>query len=316
MPASFDYYKTFYFVAKYKNFTRAANILLSSQPSVTRSMQNLESELGCRLFIRSHHGIVLTPEGELLYRYVAPACERILRGEEELGLALGLHGGTVRVGATETALHCLLLDQLMLFQQEYPDVKIRISNGTTFNVLTDLKEGRIDMAVVPTPFQIEKPFAVTKLRPVRTILVGGPRFQSLCGQDNTLNDLKQYPLAGLSSATMAHRFYENFFASHGLTLQYDIELASADLLLPVVIHNLGLAFLPEELAAQALEQKQVFSIPLAEKIPVRHICLVRHPGQPLGAASRRLSEMLVSLSCDFRNTAAGSSSPDNPESAG
>ena len=38
MPASFDYYKTFYFVAKYKNFTRAANILLSSQTSVTRSM--------------------------------------------------------------------------------------------------------------------------------------------------------------------------------------------------------------------------------------------------------------------------------------
>ncbi|PWM30544.1 MAG: LysR family transcriptional regulator [Clostridiales bacterium] len=295
MPASFDYYKTFYFVAKYKNFTRAANILLSSQPSVTRSMQNLESELGCRLFIRSHHGIALTPEGELLYRYVAPACERILRGEEELGLALGLHGGTVSVGATETALHCLLLDQLMLFQQEHPDVKIRINNGTTSHVLTDLKEGRTDMAVVPTPLQIEKPYAVTKLCPVRTILVGGPRFRNLCDQSNTLGDLKQYPLAGLPASTMAHRFYENFFASHGLPLHYDIELASADLLLPVVIHNLGLAFLPVELAAQALEQGQVFSIPLTEKIPIRHICLVRHPGRPLGAASRRLMEMLVSL---------------------
>ncbi len=52
MSASFDYYRTFYYVAKYKNFTRAATMLLSSQPSVTRSIQNLESELGCRLFIR------------------------------------------------------------------------------------------------------------------------------------------------------------------------------------------------------------------------------------------------------------------------
>ena len=199
------------------------------------------------------------------------------------------------MGATETALHCLLLDQLMIFQQEYPDVKIRISNGTASHVLTDLKEGRTDMAVVPTPFQIEKPYAVTRLRPVRTILVGGPRFRSLCAGNNSLSDLKQYPLAGLPASTMAHRFYENFFASHGLALHYDIELASADLLLPVVIHNLGLAFLPEELAAQALEQRQVFSIPLADEIPVRHICLVRHPGQPLGAASRRLMEMLVSI---------------------
>ena len=126
MSASFDYYRTFYYVAKYKNFTRAATMLLSSQPSVTRSIQNLESELGCRLFIRSRHGVTLTPEGEMLYRYVAPACERILRGEEELGLSLGLHGGAVSVGATETALHCLLLDRLALFQKEHPDVKIRI----------------------------------------------------------------------------------------------------------------------------------------------------------------------------------------------
>ena len=126
MSASFDYYRTFYYVAKYKNFTRAASMLLSSQPSVTRSIQNLESELGCRLFIRSRHGVTLTPEGEMLYRYVAPACERILRGEEELGLSLGLHGGAVSVGATETALHCLLLDRLALFQKEHPDVKIRI----------------------------------------------------------------------------------------------------------------------------------------------------------------------------------------------
>ena len=43
MSASFDYYRTFYYVAKYKNFTRAATMLLSSQPSVTRSIQNLES---------------------------------------------------------------------------------------------------------------------------------------------------------------------------------------------------------------------------------------------------------------------------------
>ena len=164
MDASFDYYKVFYYVAKYSNFTKAANAMLSSQPAVTRSIQNLESELGCRLFIRSHHGVTLTPEGKLLYRYVAPACERILRGEEELGLALGLHGGSVSIGATETALHCLLLDCLSGFQREHPDVKIRISNGTTAQVLSDMKEGRTDLAVIPTPFQLEKPYTSVPTR--------------------------------------------------------------------------------------------------------------------------------------------------------
>ena len=74
---------------------------------------------------------------------------------------------------------------------------------------------------------------------------------------------------------------------------YDIELASADLLLPVVSHNLGLAFMPEDLAAQALSEKRIVSIPLTEEIPNRYICLVRDPSRPLGAAARCLIDMLL-----------------------
>ena len=77
MAANFEYYKIFYYVAKYQNFTLAAKALLSSQPSVSRCMQALETELGCRLFIRTKRGVSLTAEGEQLYQYVAPACEQI-----------------------------------------------------------------------------------------------------------------------------------------------------------------------------------------------------------------------------------------------
>ena len=67
MAANFEYYKIFYYVAKYQNFTLAAKALLSSQPSVSRCMQALETELGCRLFIRTKRGVSLTAEGEQLY---------------------------------------------------------------------------------------------------------------------------------------------------------------------------------------------------------------------------------------------------------
>lgn len=85
MAANFEYYKIFYYVAKYQNFTLAAKALLSSQPSVSRCMQALETELGCRLFVRTKRGVSLTAEGEQLYKYVAPACEQIFKGEENIG---------------------------------------------------------------------------------------------------------------------------------------------------------------------------------------------------------------------------------------
>ena len=47
MTSNFEYYKIFYYVAKYGNFTQAANVLMSNQPNLTRAVKNLEAELGC-----------------------------------------------------------------------------------------------------------------------------------------------------------------------------------------------------------------------------------------------------------------------------
>ena len=53
MNLNFEYYKVFYYVCKCGSLTGAANVLMTSQPAVTRTIHNLESAIGCRLFIRS-----------------------------------------------------------------------------------------------------------------------------------------------------------------------------------------------------------------------------------------------------------------------
>lgn len=64
MNISFDYYRVFYYVAKYKNITLASNALNYNQPNVTRTIKNLEGALGCTLFVRTNRGVTLTAEGE------------------------------------------------------------------------------------------------------------------------------------------------------------------------------------------------------------------------------------------------------------
>ena len=70
MPVPYDYYRIFYYVAQYRSFTRAAEVLHGSQPNITRTIILLEQELGCRLFERSHRGLALTPEGGQLFAHV------------------------------------------------------------------------------------------------------------------------------------------------------------------------------------------------------------------------------------------------------
>ena len=62
MEITYDYYRIFYYAAKYKSFSKAAEILMSNQPNITHFMNNLENQLGCRLFIRSNRGVTLTRE--------------------------------------------------------------------------------------------------------------------------------------------------------------------------------------------------------------------------------------------------------------
>ena len=62
MIVSYDAYRVFYTVARFGSFTKAASVLLASQPNLTRTIRNLESALGCTLFVRSNRGAVLTPD--------------------------------------------------------------------------------------------------------------------------------------------------------------------------------------------------------------------------------------------------------------
>ena len=130
MYVDWEYYKIFYYVAKYQNFTKAARVLGNNQPNITHSMNRLESQLNCVLFIRSNRGVTLTPEGELLYSRIASAAVQIQDAEEELSASATLEHGAISISATETALNIYLSEKLRAFHTEYPGGdRVRLENG-------------------------------------------------------------------------------------------------------------------------------------------------------------------------------------------
>ena len=131
MNINFEYYKIFYYVAKYHNFTKAAKVLESSQPNVTRAMNCLEQQMHSTLFVRTNRGVQLTPEGEKLYMYVSAAMHQLLTAEEELADYSGMVHGSISIGASETALNIYLFDKLRSFHTAYPGIRLRIYNHST-----------------------------------------------------------------------------------------------------------------------------------------------------------------------------------------
>lgn len=294
MNVTFDYYKIFYYVAKYGSFTKAASVLMNSQPNITRSMNNLEHELGCRLLLRSNRGVKLTPEGERLFGHVSLAVEQIQAGEEELKMEQSLNSGQVSIGASETALHGLLLHKLGEFHKKYPGVRIRISNQTTPQAILALKRGMVDFAVITNPSGITRPLKEIPLKSFREILVGGPQFLDLSGKTWHLGELRPLSFVCMGKKSRSYELYEDFFRDNGLLLEPDLEAATMDQVLLIVKNGLGMGFLPEEFARDALDKKEIFRIPLHEEPPKRSICLIQDTERPLGAAAQKLTELLCS----------------------
>ena len=142
-----DYYRIFYYVARYKSFSNAAEMLGSNQPNITRCMNILENELDCKLLIRSHKGIQLTTEGEHLFRHVAIAIEQLTYGEKEIIKNKSLESGQITVGISETAMRLYLLDKIQEFHKDYPHVRLKISNHSTPQAIDALEKGLVDIVI-------------------------------------------------------------------------------------------------------------------------------------------------------------------------
>lgn len=285
MDINFEYYKIFYFVAKYGNITKAATALGSSQPNVTRVMKLLESQLNCRLFLREARGISLTEEGEILYSHAEIAYRQLMNAQEEIGRQGSQRGGTVEVGTTETALHLFLLSALHGFKQEYPSVRIKIHNYTTPEAIKQLVGGKLDFAVVTTPFEAPKTVSRVNVLEFEEILAGGTQYEALSGKPLELKDIKKHSWIGLGRGSATYQLYKDFFIAQGIDLEPDMEVAASGLMLPLIESNLGIGFVPERLARPLLEEKRLVRIPLNCDPPRRSIQVIldKERGESLAA---------------------------------
>ena len=283
MNISYDAYRVFFYTAKYRSFTLAARALRNSQPNVTRTIKNLERDLGCTLFLRSNRRVELTQDGEKLYRYVSVAFEQLQAGEEALLRDSGLDGGILRIAATEVALRVFLLPVLSQFRARYPGVPIKLLNGSTPAAIEEVNKGLADLAFVTTPADISEKLRSTPLADVQEVAVCGGTYRSLTGSVVTLEALARYPMISLGENGSAYRFYAQFFADHQVPFAPDIEVATADLILPMVKANLGIGFVPASFLSED-GGASVYPIDLAEKIPLRKVCLVESAQHPATAA--------------------------------
>ena len=135
-------------VAREENMTRAAETLHISQPTLSKELKALESELGKKLFIRSSFSIRLTEEGMLLRDRAADLVDMADRIESEFLTLSDVTGGDIYLGLAESYQIRYLAREIKLLKEAYPGLRTHIASGDTEQVADRLDKGLLDFAVV------------------------------------------------------------------------------------------------------------------------------------------------------------------------
>jgi len=237
-------------VAEFRHFTQAAEALGVAQPSLSKQIRALETELGAPLFSRARGNITLTPAGEALL----PLAKRILADVDTARLEVqelaGLRRGRVRLGATPSLCGGLLADVLRRFHDAYPGIRLLVEEGGSRDLIRDLTRGSLDLALVILPLPEETPLATDPvLRENLVVAAPSGHPPQPHRQVVRITELRDRPLVMFRSGYDLREATIGACRHAGFEPRFAVEGGEMDAVLRFVEVGLGIAVVPSMVLA-------------------------------------------------------------------
>lgn len=293
MDNNYESYKVFYFVALHGSISKAAEQLLISQPAVSFQIKSLEEQLGVTLFVRTKKGVTLTEEGKIFFSHIKAGIESFINGEHALTNFKNLDYGSIRIGASTTVSKYVLMPYLEQFHEKYPNIDIQIINTLTETLLTDLRNGNLDLLILNLPMNEAKDLKVQKVMDVHDIFVGNKKYYDLTKGKLRLEELKQYPLLFQKSPSNTRNFLNQYLKKNHVSLTPKMEIVSYNLIMDFVKSGFGIGYATEEFIKEELKNKELYKIEVIPEIPKRLIGIVTRSKDIPNYSAKKLIDMMT-----------------------
>lgn len=247
MNTDLELYRVFCEVVKYKNISKTAESMYISQSAITQSIQKLETLLGGKLFYRNKTGVELTEEGKNLYEYIKDSIEKMNNAENIFSKYINLEKGKVRIGGGNSLVSSLILDVVIEFIKQYPDIEISISSGITDSLLQKLANGELDMVVLNLPNHNKK-YSNVDIIPLRK--TGFSFFASKkYVKDNRIKDLSETEKCKFilpKYPSNKKKVLDDYCKKTGLEIKVNYNVSSSSIMKKLVLNDIGIGFINTE----------------------------------------------------------------------
>lgn len=275
-------------VYRTENITRAAKTLCMTQPAVTRSIQEIESYYGIRLFERINRHLRVTESGKALYQYALHIVDSF--DQMELGMRNWDELGKLRVGSSITIGNSILPRVLKRFREEHPGLMVQatVNNGETLQQA--LLDNRLDFAVIECAIHQDQ-LSSEVIGSDRLVMVLPPEDPRRLRTDLLLEDVADDPLLLREEGSVGRSMVDRVFAGHGFAPEPVMESVSTQALIQAVHEGLGISFLPEQMVCGAIKRGYVSTADLADETFLRKTYLVWHSQKFLTKSAQELMNL-------------------------
>jgi len=294
--------RDFVAIAEAHSVRGAARALGLAQPALTRSLRELEGELGTPLLERHARGVVLTPIGEAFYRRAHAAMAEIRRGQDEVAQLLGTPSGSVTVGLSSAVWLAMAAEAHEAFRKKYPGVRLRMVEGFFSTLEGRLQDGTLDFYIGPRPARpIGDSYKVELLFQNQRVVVGrkghpkrnAKRLAELVGED--------WILTGVQERVEAE--FEDVFAAQGLPPPVPMTQAESMVGVAALLCSTNaLAMLPKQWFHSELFAGVIEPIALKDVIDGPDIVQISRAGVPLTPAATYLATLFERIAGALRST--------------
>jgi len=251
-------------VVRQQSFTRAAEKLYVTQPTISKMLKNLEDELNCTLLIRDGRKLLMTDTGQVVFERGLAILDEFRQLEAELSDINHLNKGVLRLGIPPMV-GMLMAGPIGLFRQRYPGVELKISEFGGLTVQQAVMNGELDLAMTALP--VEEESALTTL-PLfsHPLCVLVPRSGEWLEQTSVSpTQLAAHPLLIYNEDFALSRQLMQLFARHDVKPRIAVRSGQWDFLAAMVQAGVGVAILPEPICRK-LDEKTLRWLPLESEL--------------------------------------------------
>ncbi|MCL6631872.1 MAG: LysR family transcriptional regulator [Alicyclobacillus herbarius] len=285
--------RTLVTVVESSTLVQAAESLHLTQPTVTRQLQQLEQQLGVRLFDRLGKRLVLNRAGEVVYHYAKSQQSLYDKMQAELGALADPYVGTVYLGAGLTPSIYLLPPLLAEYRRRHPQVRFQVTSGSSKEIAAALERREIDFGVVTTVDEGMTDFWTIPLLRDELLLVAAPGHPLAERGAASAAEWMQEPLVLMRKGSGLRRILDNLATEHGLTLQVAMETDSLESINRLVQLGVGLSCLPRSCVQDDIAAGRLAAIrTLDGELGARTITLIGRREGTLSACAGRFIRVL------------------------